>query len=76
MRRCNLYCGFHPAPSSPTPLVGHVTGDMKRRESNETLLLAALHARHSMASIVQICFLRLYIIRGHIIYDKLDCLRP
>ena len=23
------YCGFHPAPSSPTPLVGHVTGDVK-----------------------------------------------
>ena len=33
---CVTYCGFHPAPSSPTPLVGHVTGDMKRCESNET----------------------------------------
>ena len=24
-------------PLGPTPSVGHVTGDMKRRESNETL---------------------------------------
>ena len=42
MQRCHLwcgvtYCGFHPAPSSPTPMVGHVTGDMKRCESNETV---------------------------------------
>ena len=35
---CVTYCGFHPAPSSPTPSDGHVTGDMKRRESNQTLL--------------------------------------
>ena len=35
---CMMYCGFHPAPSSPTPSVGHVTGDMKRRENNETQL--------------------------------------
>ena len=28
---------LHPAPSSPTLSVGHVTGDMKQRESNETL---------------------------------------
>ena len=33
---CVTYCGFHPAPSSPTPSVSHVTGDMKWRESNET----------------------------------------
>ena len=33
---CVMYCGFHPALSSPTPSVGHMTGDMKRRESNQT----------------------------------------
>ena len=33
---CVTNCGFHPAPTSPTSSVNRVTGDMKRRESNET----------------------------------------
>ena len=37
--------GFHPALSSPTPSVGHVTGDLKQRESNETHFVLAMVRR-------------------------------
>ena len=42
MRRCRvtIWCDvlrLSPCTEQPHPLVGHVTGDMKRRESNETL---------------------------------------
>ena len=35
---CVMYCGLYSAPSSPTPSVGHVAGDMNRCESNKTLV--------------------------------------
>ena len=46
-----MYCGFHPAFNSPTSLVGHVTGDMKQCESNETLSLIGV--RFSGVSVKQ-----------------------
>ena len=35
--KCDVMCAPTREPG-PTPSVGHVTGDMKRRESNETLI--------------------------------------
>ena len=50
----NTLCGDPLALSrdpGPTPSVGHVTGDMKRRESNETLSIALLRSKRCSAEL-------------------------
>ena len=67
----NLYAAMPLALNrnpGPTPSVGHVTGDMKRRESNETLIASSIVFRLGTVVILPL------ISNNHLAGYNLSCL--